>query len=363
MQTQGSNYLEECASPESDEDFWTIAKKTLNKLVELNQEEGGWKEISQEENSFLYEKKLKNDSLFTCLKTTSIIERSPKNLINYIWQCDLKARQKWDPELLEMKILQQISEDLQVVQRKYRAPSSLIAPRDFVAINGRWQSPTGEMYIYGSSINHKEDRVTSNYVRGYVMVTGFIFSPIEGDQNSCRCTRILQLDPKGMIPAWIVNAGKKRSLQSHLIMKRIMEEILPKEEQESNQIISIPKQIEDSSNQTVPISDQKDQEEKSIKEKETSSNKIAVSQIVSPEVEKLLSSIQQSLEEINGSISQSNKRIKAVENLIQSGRSGTSGFSDEFIEKYDSMMKRDLKKTNVFGLISMGFAICWPFVC
>lgn len=63
------------------------------------------------------------------------------------------------------------------------------------------------MYV---SINSKDVPVDPAFVRGVVNASAYVVSPIEGKTNECQLTRFVAVDPKGAIPAWVVNASKAK---------------------------------------------------------------------------------------------------------------------------------------------------------
>jgi hypothetical protein len=45
-----------------------------------------------------------------------------------------------------------------------------------------------------------------------------------GQPDKCMCIRMAQLDPKGMIPAWVVSIGKRRAATSFANLRRVAEQ-------------------------------------------------------------------------------------------------------------------------------------------
>ena len=99
---------------------------------------------------------------------------------------------------------------MQIFYRAYHAPFP-VSPREFVALNGLSEEADGTLISYGSSINYPDAPHNPKYVRGNVMVTGFIVRPVASRGPECEVTRITQIDPKGQIPPFVSNLAQKRS--------------------------------------------------------------------------------------------------------------------------------------------------------
>src|SRR5687768_9548741 len=95
----------------------------------------------------------------------------------------------------------------------------------------------GTLVSYGTSINHKACKSNAGIVRAVAKVSAMLLKPIPGtdnalsyrivdfvpgEKNKCYCIRMVQMDPKGMIPGWVVNAGKKKAASTFLEMKRVV---------------------------------------------------------------------------------------------------------------------------------------------
>ncbi|PRP78778.1 hypothetical protein PROFUN_00951 [Planoprotostelium fungivorum] len=143
----------------------------------------------------------------TCVKSVAIMPCSVQRLASILSTTDTKERQKWDTDLLDMSVLKEVHSSLRVEYRNYRAALSVVAPRDFVILNGQYTSERLTV-IYGTSINFPENPVSSRSVRG-IVVSGFLIEAIDDSPLTCRCSRFVRVDPKGSIPLWVVSAGKK----------------------------------------------------------------------------------------------------------------------------------------------------------
>jgi len=231
--------MEECETPITKEQYQDLSSRTLKMLLNLEKEtqEDGWIPIHvPEEGVELWEKPDRKTGI-SCVKSSGIINCPPKKFFYYAFNQDLVALQRWEPDLKEYKILERITDDIKVVYRNYSAPYG-VTPREFIVLNAKSVLPDGTFLSYGRSINHKEGRYDSRYVRGFVPVSGFIVRPIKGEPNKCHCIRMAMLDPKGMIPPWVISIGKRRAATSFNSLRKTAEQDLSQqqddEEEEEN---------------------------------------------------------------------------------------------------------------------------------
>jgi len=181
--------------------------------------------ISPDEVKLL--EKLDSNGL-SCLKTVGKMPCPAKELFEFLNSEEMSVRQKWDSDIQEMRLVEKITNDVNVVYRTYKTPSSLISPREFVAISGKYFSKNeGVYYSYGTSVNHKAVNGNSKYVRANAILTGFVTRPLPDKKNECLFVRIIHVDPKGMIPAWVISLSKKLAAQSVVKLKKIVLRELP----------------------------------------------------------------------------------------------------------------------------------------
>jgi len=121
-----------------------------------------------------------------------------------------RKEKKWDIELIEIKHLRTISENFKLYWTSYNAPYP-VTQRCFITIT--WYVPPTETeagIALSTSVNYPDYKDESGFVRGCSRISGWIIQPIQHSPNTCKVTRIIQLDPKGWIPAMIINSMKTK---------------------------------------------------------------------------------------------------------------------------------------------------------
>ena len=91
----------------------------------------------------------------------------------------------------------------------FRLPS-VVPDRDFVWDQVALRLPTGSVLIAGKSVEEFDDDevvpVSKGHVRGAVLTSGYYIAPeTEAEGGGSKIAFVVQADPKGSLPAWVVN--------------------------------------------------------------------------------------------------------------------------------------------------------------
>jgi len=76
-----------------------------------------------------------------------------------------------------------------------------------------------EYYIISFSINHKVVKSDASVVRGVLHINIVVIRPIPGEENKTELIRILDVEPKGNVPNFIVTMTKN-SAGSFVVLAR-----------------------------------------------------------------------------------------------------------------------------------------------
>jgi hypothetical protein len=227
--------------PKTAEEYRKLCSETLEKILKLAEpldddgtaladlDDGGWEEIQvtgdRNGDTRLFSRAPEEGQGTHLLKTTGTVACSPEALFHAVSSTDVEERRRWEKDLLEFRIVEEVSKDIQVLYTSYRAPSP-VASRDFVAVKARKRLVVrGEPRIisFGTSISHPSCPLTPNYVRA-VATSAFIISKVPGDPSRCHCIRITQVDPKGSIPGFVINLSKQKAAAAFSILRAAIEE-------------------------------------------------------------------------------------------------------------------------------------------
>jgi len=193
----------ELATPISKEDYENLADKLEKDLIAHVEGISTFHLIQDQDGVALYDKILA-DSPVHLIAAVGDIPVSPKAIADGLWTSNLERRKKWDHDLLDYQIKEEISPTIQVVYQIYSAPTP-VAPREVVAIRA-FKEKAGAYIIWGGSINYALVKGSSANIRAAAFVSGWYIQPIEGGKS--KIFHIVQVDPKGWIPPFVVNASK-----------------------------------------------------------------------------------------------------------------------------------------------------------
>ena len=88
---------------------------------------------------------------------------------------------------------------------------AIVPDRDFIWDQVALRLPTGSVLIAGKSVDDAEvSDVPSpkGHVRGAVLTSGYYVTPRwsqDGEMEGSQIAFVVQADPKGVLPAWVVN--------------------------------------------------------------------------------------------------------------------------------------------------------------
>jgi len=174
-----------------------------------NQLESGEPEVS------LYDKPSVGSS-FDTIKVIATLPISAQEAFDF-FRDESKAK-SWDADLLESVPHEKIDEDTTIYYLLYNTPFP-ITKREFVVVRHHKKYSDGSFLIANFSINHPSFKENSNAVRGATIISGWSLKP---DNGQTRVTRITRLDPKGSIPAWVVNSFKGKAAKQIGVIKGLI---------------------------------------------------------------------------------------------------------------------------------------------
>ncbi|CAG5134615.1 unnamed protein product [Candidula unifasciata] len=114
---------------------------------------------------------------------------------------DPEFRKTWDPAMLEGSEICAINPNNDIGYYALRCPPPL-KNRDFVTQRS-WLDTGNEKMIINHSVNHSARPPTKGVIRGISYLTGYYI--VKLDDNKIQLTYVTQSDPKGNLPAWVMN--------------------------------------------------------------------------------------------------------------------------------------------------------------
>lgn len=140
-------------------------------------------------------------------KAVGIVEHSLEKILEFVNPSSLDVMKENDPEILDFVVKKKINDSVQVIYSAHATPIT-VSTRELLYVRCV-KKYDDKVVVSGTSINMKDEPTVDKRVRAAIYSSGWIIEPLE--ENKCRLTRILQLDPKGSIPTMIVNSYKKKT--------------------------------------------------------------------------------------------------------------------------------------------------------
>lgn len=102
------------------------------------------------------------------------------------------------------KFVEHFDEMNRIIVCAFKLPFPM-SPREFVWFEHRRRLSDGTGVILAYSTVHPDCPERKGFVRGEIRESGYVIRPLQEDKAKCTVHYIVQVDPKGMIPTWIVN--------------------------------------------------------------------------------------------------------------------------------------------------------------
>eukprot|EP00759_Apiculatamorpha_spiralis_P058897 PhF_6_TR9475/c0_g1_i1/m.14791 len=141
---------------------------------------------------------------YSCVLSTVTINCPAKKVFQAAATDDASIKKKVDKDLEVMEIVMKLDDNTQIGYFQYASPAMMVAKRDFLVLRGGGVDAAGVYRSWGHSVNFA-DNCDKGFVRGFSR-TMWRITP-KGD-DACVAEYLALVDPKGWIPAGVVNSFK-----------------------------------------------------------------------------------------------------------------------------------------------------------
>lgn len=194
-------------TPESDDDYIRLAKKVIDNRMKWIKDKDNWELLINEDGITVHQRQV-NGSPIHMIKATTILHNVDiNNILNWLYKATLDEKRLIIDDVIDHEIVQNINNNIHVSRSRYSTPVG-ISNREFLALRvSHMRSDT--TYLVGiQSINKKDIPFDNDYVRG-ISNCATLLEDL-GD-NTVKITSIDHIDPKGWIPAFVINAYKRKA--------------------------------------------------------------------------------------------------------------------------------------------------------
>jgi hypothetical protein len=166
---------------------------------------GDWDYIKEQDGIKVYEKEVKG-SAFVAFKGECILNHPPEKVLWVL--ADNDHRTEWVDRLERSLVLERLSKHEFIVYQEYALPM-FVSDRDYVyrATARRERGGKGRIYLHLASVEHKKAPATVG-VRAVITESAYILTPMNRG-TKCKIEVEIHTDPKGWMPAWLMNLIQK----------------------------------------------------------------------------------------------------------------------------------------------------------
>ena len=188
-----------------DEKYLSLTQQTGQLLISIANatEEDGWIPLSAKSDVVAMKKPPpKGAPPINCVKGTGMVKAPPEFILRFLK--DPSTTIKLDEFLKESKIVHEVSGAVHIVHLLYKAvwPTSA---RDFsiLSVSGQFDKQT--WVEAGLSVQDPRVPQEKGYVRGELIVGGYVIRSVPDNPELSEVTYAAQVDLKGSIPTFVVN--------------------------------------------------------------------------------------------------------------------------------------------------------------
>eukprot|EP01101_Sappina_pedata_P009923 TRINITY_DN612_c0_g1_i1.p1 TRINITY_DN612_c0_g1~~TRINITY_DN612_c0_g1_i1.p1 ORF type:complete len:234 (+),score=114.72 TRINITY_DN612_c0_g1_i1:74-775(+) len=207
-------------APKSQADYDQLFDKCVADFLaaaDVDPNDETWNLIDEEQGISLFDKIIP-DSPAHLTRAVGEFNAPVDVIAKLVAETNVIARNVWDTEIVVYNVIKSFNENYSLILQGFRAPFP-VSSRDFSAV--RCKKVIGDrIIICGTSVITDEIPEVEGYVRGDVLVSGFLIEPVVGKPGVSRVIGVTQLDPKGWIPTAAVNSTKRRHLERFLLIRQ-----------------------------------------------------------------------------------------------------------------------------------------------
>jgi len=188
----------------------------FKELLSTADEDKGW-DLIKNANEVIIHKKRKENSPVHCVRGKGRIKASAEEIGATVRAIDFVS--DWDPFYRSGRVVESPDKDHDIIHCRYSLDTPLVSDREFVYLENRRRYDDGKIVVLAFSIPREDIALLPGCVRGEVVTTGFVIVPSRPTESEkkvleetesknefwCEVTYVVQVDPKGWLPTWLVN--------------------------------------------------------------------------------------------------------------------------------------------------------------
>lgn len=174
-------------------------------FVEKIRDDGKWDKIYEMDGIIVYGQKIVNSDIMA-LKADGILESPIEKLLTLLR--DVEGQATWSHNLILKKTIEDLS-DIEVITYDLHDLPWPVYDRDLVVSNKLYlDRKRGYLTIGSRSVTHPSSPIQSDKVRAQLTFGTIAFRPVDSSHTAAKL--FIHIDPKGLIPSFVVNELQKR---------------------------------------------------------------------------------------------------------------------------------------------------------
>jgi len=182
----------------------------------------GWAPVDHGEKSLPTLKlwcKLLPGSPFMAVKTQYTYDVPLEKMFRFFWDSDFSIRKQLSPELTHYSVVKEITPTQKLIQMRMSLPFPM-SSRESLLLTTYRREGDNKMYYYGVSCEHADVPADPGYLRAITLLLVSSLEQVEA--NKTQVVTIGHADPKGWIPAWLINFMIKKQASQVKKLKEVL---------------------------------------------------------------------------------------------------------------------------------------------
>lgn len=198
------------------ENYAQVIEQKVKLMLDSAKSNEGWSQVKTKDGVEVSKKKTEDSSHL--VRGQGLVNGSVEEILKRVYGLDYQKI--LDPSIISIKNIEVIDDTFKIVHQQNKMPTPL-TNRDFVSIQHKRVISQDLAVTACTNIEHNSAPVDKNYVRGDVKVGGYVIEKV--DDKQCTVTYVVQVDLKGMVPGFAVNAASVDQGLTILHLRKAME--------------------------------------------------------------------------------------------------------------------------------------------
>ena len=204
-------------SPKTETDYSNVIDDAYSQGIKWVHRKD-WKKVTEKDDILLEELEVEGSD-FLAYRTTALLRNvNIDDITRLVYNAGYQEKKRVAEDLISQKTIKRVtSHCAYVCLARYSTPSFVVSDREFLAVKSLHKFDSGARLVTVKSIDLDDVPPDDDYVRGTsdcaIMLLPMEEDPGIGSVPTVKIVNVNHIDPKGYVPAFLINMFKERSLQ------------------------------------------------------------------------------------------------------------------------------------------------------